>query len=65
MFRRICFAFAMTLTAGALSFGQTAGSLRDYVGLINQTFHPDIVAYLGTFRAEFDKRGNEDAARSI
>jgi serine protease Do len=54
----------MSLCAGAFCFGQT-GALRDYVGLINQTFHPDIVSYLGKFRDEFDKRGNRDAARSI
>jgi serine protease Do len=54
----------MSLCAGAFCFGQT-GALRDYVGLINQTFHPDIVSYLGKFRNEFDKRGNKDAARSI
>jgi serine protease Do len=65
MLRRIFFVFIMTLNAGAFCFGQTPGALRDYVGLINQTFHPDIVAYLGKFRAEFDKRGNNDAAKSI
>jgi serine protease Do len=54
----------MSLCAGAFCFGQ-AGSLRDYVGLINQTFHPDVVAYMGKFRDEFDKRGNKDAAKSI
>jgi serine protease Do len=45
-------------------FGQTE-SLRDYVGLINQTFHPDIVAYLGKFRADFERRGNKEAAQGI
>jgi serine protease Do len=54
----------LTLQAGMFCFGQP-GTLRDYVGLINQTFHPDIVAYLGKFRAEFERRGNTDAARGI
>lgn len=65
MFRRIFLAVIITFAAGAFCFGQSAGALRDYVGLINQTFHPDIVAYLQKFRAEFDKRGNKDAAKSI
>ncbi|MDR3123805.1 MAG: serine protease, partial [Treponema sp.] len=33
--------------------------------MINQTFHPDIVAYLGKLREEFDRLGNKDAARGI
>jgi serine protease Do len=65
MFRRVFFVLLMGFSAGFFCFGQAAGSLRDYVGLINQTFHPDIVSYLGKFRDEFDKRGNKDAARSI
>jgi serine protease Do len=64
MVRRIFFVILMSVCAGVFCFGQT-GALRDYVGLINQTFHPDIVAYLGEFRDEFSKRGNQDAARSI
>ncbi|MDR2257969.1 MAG: serine protease [Treponema sp.] len=65
MFRRVFSVMILTFSAGAFCFGQTPGALRDYVGLINQTFHPDIVSYLGKFRDEFDKRGNKDAARSI
>jgi serine protease Do len=64
MFRRIFLTITVILWAGVSCFAQT-GVLRDYVGLINQTFHPDIVTYLGKFRDEFDKRGNKDAARSI
>jgi serine protease Do len=54
----------LLLGGAAFCFGQT-GALRDYVGQINQTFHPDIVAYLGKFRTDFERRGNTDAARSI
>jgi serine protease Do len=61
--RRILFLF-LILSGTAFCFGQTE-ILRDYVGLINQSFHPDIVSYLGKFRTEFEKRGNTDAARSI
>ncbi|MDR1025298.1 MAG: serine protease [Treponema sp.] len=60
-----CIAFLAMISGGAVfCFGQ-AESLRDYVGLINQSFHPDIVSYLGKFRTEFERRGNTDAARSI
>jgi serine protease Do len=64
MFRRIVLAAVLIFSAGAFCFGQTE-SLRDYVGLINQTFHPDIVAYLGKFKADFERRGNGDAAKGI
>jgi serine protease Do len=65
LFRRIVWVSIMAFSTGVLCFGQAAGSLRDYVGMINQTFHPDIAAYLGKFREEFEERGNKDAARSI
>jgi serine protease Do len=64
MRRHVFLLLLMIFSAGTFCFGQN-GSIRDYVGLINQTFHPDIVAYLGKFRAEFDKRGNKDAVRGI
>ncbi|MDR1250508.1 MAG: serine protease, partial [Treponema sp.] len=54
----------MIFGGATFCFGQTEG-LRDYVGLINQSFHPDIVSYLGKFRTEFEQRGNKDAARGI
>jgi serine protease Do len=57
-------ALVLILGTGLCCFGQPA-ALRDYVGLINQSFHPDIVAYLGKFRAEFERRGNTEAARGI
>ncbi|MDR1972423.1 MAG: serine protease [Treponema sp.] len=64
MRRRIFLAAAIISVSGLFCFGQTE-SLRDYVGLINQTFHPDIVAYLGKSKADFERRGNADAAKSI
>jgi serine protease Do len=64
MFRRGFYTIILLFCTGFYCFGQ-AGALRDYVGLINQTFHPDIVAYLQKFRSEFDKRGDKDAAKSI
>ncbi|MDR2020207.1 MAG: serine protease [Treponema sp.] len=56
---------AVLFFAGAVfGFGQSV-LLRDYVGLINQTFHPDVVAYMNTFRAEFEKKGDGDAVKGI
>jgi serine protease Do len=47
-------------------FAQTgAGALRDYVGLINQSYHPDIVAYFEKIKARLDKKGEKDAVKAI
>jgi len=43
----------------------SAGNLRNYVGLINQTYHPGIVAIFEKAKAEYAKRGNTDAVRAI
>jgi serine protease Do len=64
MFRRVLLISAAICSTCFFCFGQTE-SLRDYVGLINQSFHPDIVSYLGKFKADFERRGNKDAARSV
>jgi hypothetical protein len=45
MFRRICFTVIFLGAAALGCFAQTA-ALRDYVGMISQNFHPDIVDYL-------------------
>jgi serine protease Do len=50
--------------AGGYCFGQTS-LLRDYVGLINQTFHPGIVAYMEKFKGDLERRGDAGAAKSI
>jgi len=47
-------------------FAQTgAGAVRDYVGLINQSYHPSIVSYFEKTRAELQKRGEANAVRNI
>jgi len=43
----------------------SAGALRDYVGLINQTYHPGIVAYFEKIKIELEKNGQNNAAKSI
>jgi serine protease Do len=64
MFRRVFFMMILLCGTGICCFGQT-GLLRDYVGLINQTFHPGIVAYMEKFKGDLERRGDADAARSI
>jgi S1-C subfamily serine protease len=44
---------------------QGASQLRDYVGLINQSFHPEIVTFMRKIGQEFEQRGQRDAAKSI
>ena len=43
----------------------TAGSLRDYVGLINQTYHPGIISYFEKFKEDLVKRGDTDAVKIL
>ena len=52
--------------ACASVFAQTgAGALRDYVGLINQSYHPDIVAYFEKIKTRLDAKGEKDAVKAI
>ncbi|MDR2766979.1 MAG: serine protease, partial [Treponema sp.] len=59
------FLCALVITAAAPAFSQSASALRDYVGLINQTYHPDIVSYFEKIKADLDKNGETDAVRAI
>jgi serine protease Do len=51
-------------TISTFAFAQSS-QLRDYVGLINQTFHPGVVTYMEKFKGELEKRGYKDAAKSV
>jgi len=47
-------------------FGQTGASVvRDYVGLINQTYHPGIVSYFEKAKKEMAKRGETDLVKVV
>ncbi|MDR2702122.1 MAG: serine protease, partial [Spirochaetaceae bacterium] len=46
-------------------FSQQAASLRDYVGLINQTYHPGIVSFFEKIKADLAKKGETDAVKAI
>jgi serine protease Do len=56
--------FCVLLIAGHCIFGQTS-ALRDYVGMISQSFHPDAVVFLEKLKAELEKRNRNAAARSL
>ena len=64
MLRRIIIFFMLTLSGGLACFGQTS-ALRDYVGMISQNFHPNIVSYMEKFRENLQKRGYDSAVKSI
>ena len=68
MTRRLFFLFLVLLFIIPISvFSQipASGALRDYVGLINQSYHPDIVAYFEKIQSDLSKKGENDAARAI
>jgi serine protease Do len=54
----------MLMIAGHCIFGQTS-ALRDYVGMISQSFHPDAVIFLEKLKSELEKRNRTAAARSL
>jgi serine protease Do len=43
----------------------SAAALRDYVGLLNQSYHPDIVAYFEKVKADLEKQGEARAVKII
>ena len=64
MNKRTVFPIVLFLTAGYCVFGQAA-ALRDYVGIISQSFHPDAVAFLEKLKGNLERRGNSAAVRSL
>jgi len=64
MARRIILFFLVALVWVPACFGQ-ATALRDYVGMISQNFHPNVVAYMEKFRENLQKRGYESAVKGI
>jgi len=43
----------------------SAAALRDYVGLLNQSYHPGIVAYFEKVKADLEKQGETRAVKII
>jgi serine protease Do len=62
--KRRIFLFCALLIVGHCIFGQTS-ALRDYVGMISQSFHPDAVKILENLKTELEKRNRNAAARSL
>jgi len=48
-----------------ISAQQGASALRDYVGLINQSYHPGIVSYFEKVKKELGKQKETEAVRNI
>jgi serine protease Do len=59
LFFLICLLFLATHV-----FGQTS-PLRDYVGMISQTFHPDVITFLNKLKENLEKRGRTNIARNL
>ncbi|MDR2471661.1 MAG: serine protease [Treponema sp.] len=61
--RFLCAALAALILP--LSGFAQAGALRDYVGLLNQTYHPDIVSFFEKMKANLAKKGETDAVKAV
>ena len=58
------FVLIVLFPAGIFS-QQAPAALRDYVGLINQTYHPGVVSFFEGIKANLERRGESDAVRAI
>ena len=65
MKRYIAFLFICVFPVCIYAQQQGASVLRDYVGLINQSYHPGIVAYFEKAKKEYEKQGEKDSAKFI
>ena len=64
MIRRVIVSFVLFWFACVACFGQ-ASALREYVGMISQTFHPDVISYMEKAIETFRKRGDTATVRGI
>jgi len=64
--KQLFLAIVLFMLLPVFSFAQTgAGAVRDYVGLINQTYHPSIVDYFEKTKAVLARQGATNAVRNI
>jgi serine protease Do len=67
--RSIFFLSVLILVLPVCVFSQqqsgSAAGLRDYVGLLNQTYHPGIVSFFEKIKAELAKQGESDAVKAF
>ncbi|MDL2229375.1 trypsin-like peptidase domain-containing protein [Treponema sp. OttesenSCG-928-L16] len=64
LYGRTALVCSLLIINSAVIFGQTS-ALRNYVGVIHQSYHPDIVEYMNKFKEEFEKGGNSDAVKGV
>jgi serine protease Do len=64
MFRKIILTLILFLLTVSFCFGQ-ASALRDYVGLISISYHPDIVDIMKKFQKSLENKGYSKDARAI
>jgi serine protease Do len=61
----LCLFVFVFVIPGFVFAQQGAGALRDYVGLINQTYHPGIVSYFEKAKKEYEKQGEKEMVKLI
>ena len=64
MYRRSILCVLVFLVINSSVFSQ-ASVIRDYVGLITQSFHPDVVKYMKQLQNDLQKRNYNEAVKSV
>ncbi|GHV02803.1 hypothetical protein FACS189485_04310 [Spirochaetia bacterium] len=62
--KKIALAVLLVFISAATVFGQ-ASALRDYVGIIKGTYHPDALEFFDKLRENYKKRGKDDLVKWI
>jgi serine protease Do len=65
MIKKITVCLALFFVPYIMFAQQNAGGLRDYVGVIHQSYHPDVVSYMNTLKEFAKKRGRNDVVKAI
>ncbi|GMO46510.1 MAG: hypothetical protein Ta2G_01720 [Termitinemataceae bacterium] len=64
MQKKIALAALLVFISSAAAFAQ-ASALRDYVGIIGGSFHPDALAYFDKIKENLKSKGRTDAVKGI
>lgn len=64
MHRKSVFIGILLLIISSIAFAQTS-SIRDYVGVINQSYHPSIVDFFEKVKRNMEDNGKTEAAKSV
>jgi serine protease Do len=65
MFKKTAVCAALILVSSALCAQQKPAELRNYVGVIHQSYHPDVVAYMNKLKDMESKRGKTGSVKAI